>query len=191
MAVPPNLLGPEELPPGAFWVFGYGSLMWNPGFPHLEVRTARLHGYHRSLCVWSWLYRGTRASPGLVLGLDRGGSCLGRAYRVANDERVEVLDYLYARELPTPAYLPVLRRVHLDDGRRVSALTFIVDRCNPQYAGKISPEEAAAVVRKACGMSGANDEYVTNTAAHLEALGAPCPVLDRVHELVARRRQPT
>ncbi|NIR30948.1 MAG: gamma-glutamylcyclotransferase [Gammaproteobacteria bacterium] len=175
---------PPVLPAGSFWVFGYGSLMWNPGFTAVEVHRARLHGYHRWLCVWSWTYRGTRANPGLVLGLDRGGSCLGRAFRVRAGDRAGVVDYLYARELISDVYRPVLRCVRLEDGRRVRALTFVVDRCHAQYAGKLSPERAAAVVRGARGVRGPNHEYVINTAMHLRELGAPCVILDRVRELL-------
>ena len=84
-----------------FWVFGYGSLIWNPGFDHLEAAKARLPGYHRALCVRSHVHRGTPERPGLVFGLDRGGSCVGMAFRVSGDKRGEVLDYLRARELVT------------------------------------------------------------------------------------------
>ena len=172
------------LPARAAWVFGYGSLMWDPGFNPTEARCARLHGHHRSLCVWSWSYRGTRSRPGLVLGLDRGGSCLGRAFRIPSDERAAVMDYLYARELISNVYRPVLRSVRLDDRRCVHALTFVVDRSHAQYAGKLTPEQAAAVVRRARGERGPNHEYVAKTAMHLQELGAPCPILDRVHRLL-------
>ncbi len=171
-------------PARALWVFGYGSLMWNPGFTPVEARRARLHGHHRALCVWSWTYRGTRARPGLVLGLDRGGSCLGRAFRIRPDEQAAVMDYLYARELISNVYRPVVRCVRLEDGRCVHALAFVVDRSHAQYAGKLPPECAAAVVRGARGVRGPNHEYVVNTAIHLRELGAPCPILDRVHELL-------
>lgn len=172
-----------ELPPGDLWVFGYGSVMWRPGFPHRESRLARIYGYHRALCVWSWVHRGTRERPGLVLGLDLGGSCLGRAFRVGAADKVEVAHYLYSRELVTPAYLAVLVRLHLDD-RVVPALTFIVDRSHPQYAGKLTPAQAAATVRHAVGHSGANPDYVASTVGHLDELGIPDSPLHRVHDLL-------
>jgi hypothetical protein len=105
-----------------FWVFGYGSLMWRPGFAHEETRQARLFGYHRALCVRSFVHRGTPERPGLVLGLDRGGSCHGVAFRVRPADRDTVTEYLRARELVTNVYLETTRKVRLDDGRDVRAL---------------------------------------------------------------------
>lgn len=160
------------LPAGDMWVFGYGSVMWRPGFAFLDSRPARLFGYHRALCVWSWVHRGTQQAPGLVLGLDAGGSCIGRAFRVAAAEKQAVAEYLYGRELVTPAYIAMLHPVYL--GRqRVTALAFKVDRQHDQYAGKLSPATAAAVVRDARGVSGANPDYVASTVAHLDELGIP------------------
>ena len=91
---------------GDIWVFGYGSLMWRPDFPHVETRPARLRGYHRALCVLSTRYRGTKARPGLVLGLDRGGSCVGRAFRVAARDADRVLAILHEREMLNRVYNP-------------------------------------------------------------------------------------
>ena len=162
------------------WVFGYGSLMWKPGFPHREARLAHLHGYHRALCVWSWVHRGTRARPGLVLGLDRGGSCLGIAHRVAAADRASTVDYLYARELVTHVYVPVVRRIRVAEMGTVTALTFIVDRDHDQYAGRLSPEQAARTIREARGRSGPNPEYFANTMAHLAELGIRCPRLEAI-----------
>ncbi len=113
---------------GDFWVFGYGSLMWRPGFAHVETRRARLHGYHRALCVYSWVHRGTEQRPGLVLGLDRGGSCVGLAYRVPGELREEVVEYLRARELVTSVYLERFLPVRLAGGDLVEALCYTVDR---------------------------------------------------------------
>lgn len=176
------------LPPGDLWVFGYGSVMWRPGFPHRDSRRARVFGYHRALCVWSWVHRGTRERPGLVLGLDAGGSCLGRAFRVDAADKDEVAHYLYSRELVTPAYPYVAALVPLRiDCVAVRALTFIVDRTHPQYAGKLTPEAAAATVRHAVGHSGANADYVASTVGHLDQLGIPDSPLHRVHALLRDR----
>ena len=170
--------------PDPLWVFGYGSLMWKPGFAPAESRIARLYGYHRGLCIWSWVYRGTEREPGLVMGLNNGGSCLGVAHRVRSEDRDAAAAYLYKREMVTAVYLPVIRNIRLDDGRKVAALTFVADHQHPQYAGHLSPEEAAAIVQRARGQSGANLEYVANTCACLDKLGIPCPRLHRVNALL-------
>ncbi|MDX1654786.1 MAG: gamma-glutamylcyclotransferase [Candidatus Competibacteraceae bacterium] len=172
-----------HLPQGDLWVFGYGSLMWRPGFAHLEALPARLMGYHRALCVWSWHHRGSPQCPGLVFGLDRGGSCRGRALRVAAAERKQVAEYLYERELVTPVYVPRLLPVRLAQGT-VTALTFTIDRRHPQYAGRLDPAVAAAVVSASHGHSGPNREYLLNTLAHLQDLGIDDPKLAQVARLV-------
>ena len=156
---------------GDFWVFGYGSLIWRPGFAHAETRRARLHGFRRALCVRSFVHRGTRERPGLVLGLDRGGSCVGLAFRVPEELRDEVVSYLRERELVTNVYLERMLPVRLDEGSTVGALTFVVDRRHEQYAGSLDAAEAAEAVIGASGVSGANTDYVLNTLQHLEALG--------------------
>lgn len=154
-----------------FWVFGYGSLMWNPGFRFEERLTARAFGYRRSLCVHSWVHRGTERRPGLVLGLDYGGSCIGMAYRVASTERTDVIDYLRERELVTNVYKERTMAVQLSDGRRVPALAYVIDRSHVQYAGARTAAEAAVTVAVAVGKSGPNSEYVLNTLAHLREMG--------------------
>lgn len=154
-----------------FWVFGYGSLMWNPGFAFDERHEARISGYRRSLCVRSYVHRGTPARPGLVLGLDRGGSCRGVAFRVPDHATVATLSYLRERELVTSVYLERQVDVRLSDGRTVKALTYVVDRAHPQYGGAISVEEAAQVVAGAVGQSGPNPVYVANTVSHLRDMG--------------------
>ena len=156
---------------GDFWVFGYGSLIWRPGFAHVETQRARLHGYRRSLCVYSFVHRGTRERPGLVLGLDRGGSCVGLAFRVPGDLRDEVIAYLRERELVTSVYLERTLKVRLDSGAMVEAVAYIVDRDHEQYAGGLDAAHAASVVRGAVGQSGNNEDYVLSTLKHLEALG--------------------
>ncbi|RUV71830.1 MAG: gamma-glutamylcyclotransferase [Mesorhizobium sp.] len=173
---------------GDFWVFGYGSLIWRPGFAHVETRRARLHGYRRSLCVYSFVHRGTRERPGLVLGLDRGGSCIGLAFRVPGDLRNEVITYLRERELVTNVYLERMLSIRLDSdamngGEIVPAVAYVVDRTHEQYAGALDAADAATVVRGAVGQSGKNEDYVLSTLEHLEALG----IRDHWLEEVAKR----
>ncbi|MBP1852178.1 gamma-glutamylcyclotransferase [Rhizobium halophytocola] len=167
-----------------FWVFGYGSLMWNPGFPYEERSLGRAFGYHRSLCVRSWVHRGTQENPGLVLGLDRGGSCKGVAFKVASDHWPETLDYLRERELVTNVYLERQVPVQLADRRSVSAVTYVVDRRHVQYSGAITPAEAARVVGSAVGRSGPNIAYLTNTVAHLREAGIRDHWLEKVESLI-------
>lgn len=159
--------------PDDLWVFGYGSLLWRPGFAFTERVPARVTGLHRSLCVYSFVHRGTPEKPGLVLGLDRGGACRGIAFRVAPEAREETVAYLREREQATSVYLEVLRGVTLigHSEQRVMALTYVVDRGHPQYAGKLSLEERLHLIRQGHGRSGANPEYVLATVAELEGLG--------------------
>jgi glutathione-specific gamma-glutamylcyclotransferase len=155
------------------WVFGYGSLMWRPGFKFLERVPARLIGLHRALCVYSFVHRGTPERPGLVLGLDRGGMCRGIAFRVGAAAREETVDYLRAREQVTTVYLETMRRIELEEvaQRQVRALCFIVDRSHAQYAGRLTLDECVHHVSQGHGSSGANREYVLETVQALEALG--------------------
>jgi cation transport protein ChaC len=155
-----------------FWVFGYGSLMWNPGFRFRERHIATLGGAHRSLCVYSWHYRGSPEAPGLVFGLDHGGACRGIAYSVDPADREAVVDYLRQREQVTLVYREVYRPVRVE-GRRapVRALTFTADRRHPQYAGRLSLDRQIAIVRSAAGAAGPNRDYVLSTAEHLAEIG--------------------
>jgi cation transport protein ChaC len=161
------------------WVFAYGSLMWNPGFDFVEQAHARLYGYHRSLCINSWVYRGTQQAPGLVLGLDRGGSCQGVAFRVSTGDVGAVTDYLRARELVTNVYMERHGSIHLLDGtaRKVSAKLFVVDRHHLQYAGRRTPSQLLSVAKSAVGKAGTTADYVISTAEHLEQRGSPDPTL--------------
>lgn len=163
---------------GEIWVFGYGSLMWNPGFPHVERATATLHGFHRSLCVLSHVHRGTPDRPGLVLGLDRGGSCRGVAFRVAREEAETALAYLRAREQVTSVYLETIVALRLVDGRHVKAVTYTVDRNHRQYARRLPHPELLRLVRQGVGVSGRNPDYIRATHAHLVELGIKDPTLD-------------
>ncbi|SHO64466.1 cation transport protein ChaC [Pseudoxanthobacter soli DSM 19599] len=174
----PNEAGPAlAWEPGDLWVFGYGSLMWRPGFAFESVAVARLGGFHRSLCVFSHVHRGTPAQPGLVLGLDRGGSCIGRAFRVAPERRAETVDYLREREQATAVYLERHVPLRLQDGTRVTALVYVADRRHPQYAGVLALEEQLRLVRQGAGISGHNRDYVLSTVASLADLGIRDPHL--------------
>jgi glutathione-specific gamma-glutamylcyclotransferase len=160
---------PEKL--GDIWVFGYGSLMWNPGFPAVEHHPAIAHGVHRRLCVYSTLYRGTPEKPGLVVGLLRGGCCHGVAFRVVAEHVKTTREYLTAREQVSKIYHEVFRPVRLRDGRTVQALCYVVDRSHKQYAGKLSPEQQLNLVKDSSGNVGPNRDYVCNTAKSLQAIG--------------------
>jgi cation transport protein ChaC len=161
------------------WVFGYGSLMWRPGFSFRAQAPGLLKGAHRALCVYSILYRGTREKPGLVLGLDRGGACRGVAFRVAEGAEEETVAYLREREQVTAVYRETYRNVRLLDGsgRTVKALTYLADPGHEQYAGRLGLEEQLRIVRSCKGEAGANAEYVLNTVRHLEEEGVHDAVL--------------
>lgn len=164
-----------------FWVFGYGSLIWNPGFSHAEARPAKIYGLHRALCIHSWVHRGTQSRPGLVLGLDQGGSCQGMAFRVLAKRRNEVIAYLRERELVTNVYKESWRQIHLDDGKVVKALTYIVDNAHPQYAGQLDPVLQTEIILSANGKSGPNCEYILKTVEHLGSIS----IVDRRLEDIA------
>ncbi|HUR42848.1 MAG TPA: gamma-glutamylcyclotransferase [Aestuariivirga sp.] len=151
-----------------FWVFGYGSLMWRPGFDYAESEPALIGGFHRALCVLSFVHRGTAEYPGLVLGLDRGGSCHGMAFRVEAAQWDQTLAYLRAREQVTMVYREARKPVTLkNSGRTVEATTYLLDRSHRQYAGKLATDELLRLVRQGKGISGNCVDYVFNTIAHL------------------------
>jgi len=174
-----------ERPQGDIWVFGYGSLMWQPNFEYAEQRPAHLHGYHRALCVYSWEYRGTRERPGLVFGLDRGGSCRGIAFRVLEKNADVVMHYLFEREMITGVYRPRWQTIHLlahgnKNMARTSAYVFTADPDHEQYSGKLPDAEAARLVRQGCGKAGPCIEYLQNTLRHLNELGIHDRALARI-----------
>lgn len=166
------------------WVFAYGSLIWNPGFEFLHCEPARLRGYHRKLCVYSMHYRGSPESPGLVFGLDRGGSCQGVAYRIAGTGWPAVHDYLTRRELITEVYREVTKPVTLADGGIVPALTYVVDRAHPQCAGTLRDEAILQFVRQGQGEAGFNIDYVRATHRKLAELGIRDDRLERIAALL-------
>lgn len=163
----------------AVWVFGYGSLIWNPGFSYGDAQIATLHGYRRSFCMRSIHHRGTVAQPGLVLALDRdeGAQCQGLAFEIPARIAPETLEYLRARELISAAYLETTQPVTLADGRAVRAVTYVIDRDHAQYCGGLPLEEQARIIAQAVGGRGPNAEYLINTAAHLARLGLHDPEL--------------
>ena len=153
------------------WVFAYGSLMWRAGFAYVERQPALLHGYHRALCIHSTRYRGTADCTGLVVGLDRGGSCRGRAYKIAPADAEATLAYLWKRELDTDSYVAKRLAVTLPEGR-VTAWAFVANHANrTQYAGKLAPDEAARRVARGHGVEGSALEYLANTLEHLTEMG--------------------
>src|SRR5881275_979240 len=171
--MPAKVLSETELSKGDLWVFGYGSLMWRPGFEYADKVPARLIGEHRALCVYSFDHRGTPEKPGLVLGLDRGGACRGIAFRVSAKQRNDTVQYLRSREQTTNVYREVMRSVWLENEarQRVSALAYVVDRGHVQYAGRLSLAEQHRHVVQGHGQSGANRDYVTATVKAIEAEG--------------------
>ncbi|HLW91503.1 MAG TPA: gamma-glutamylcyclotransferase [Roseiarcus sp.] len=168
------------------WVFGYGSLMWRPGFVYAERQSGLLRGYRRSLCIYSYIHRGTPERPGLVLGLDRGGACHGAAFRVEAAQREATLRYLREREQVTSVYHERIVRVLLPEGAMVAALTYVADRKHPQYAGLLDRSELLRLTAHAKGRSGRNADYVLNTVAHLEEVGIKDPTLEWLADQLRR-----
>ncbi len=172
------------------WVFGYGSLIWNPGFEYAQKELAELRGFRRGFCMWSVHYRGTAEAPGLVLALDAAASesCHGVAYFIPAPSAQAAHEYLRARELVSAAYVEGIHEVALQSGKRVRALCYIVDPAHEQYAGGLSLEAQAQVIARATGSAGPNHEYLENTAAHLSELGIADSHLESLHQLVCEKR---
>jgi cation transport protein ChaC len=173
------------------WVFGYGSLLWTPGFEVAEQLIATLPDYARSFCMRSIHHRGTVADPGLVLALDEqaGEACEGVALRVCAEQEAQTLAYLRERELISSAYVEKELTVRLSDGRAVTALVYVIDEAHEQYCGGLPLEEQAQIMAHAVGGRGPNSEYLYNTADHLATLGLHDPALEwlatRVREIAA------
>ena len=168
------------------WIFGYGSLMWDPGFPHAEKLPAILEGYHRAFCVYSHHYRGTTEQPGLVLGLNLGGKCRGIAFRISSEALHEIITYLDERELIGYAYKPKRLPITFDDGTSVLAHTYIADQSHPHFAGSLSNGRSADLIISAKGAAGTNRDYALNAIRALEANG----VVDTyLQSLLERLRQ--
>lgn len=168
------------------FVFAYGSLIWRPGFPYLAAQPALLRGYHRRFCLWSRHYRGTPEAPGLVLGLDRGGSCQGVAFEVAPEARAAVLEYLDARENPQGEHVYHRREValRLTDGQAVRGITYVADRSHPAYA-RPCHETAARAIAAGHGKAGSNRDYLLNTVLRLREFGLRDLGLERIAGLIS------
>ncbi|MEN0040586.1 MAG: gamma-glutamylcyclotransferase [Pseudomonadota bacterium] len=175
----------SELPPPTdhFWVFGYGSLMWKPGFDYLERRRATMDGVHRSPCVFSWVHRGTMARPGIVMGLDEGGYCEGVAFKVGMAKQREVVDYLRARELVTNVYIETTREGRIESGETVPMLCYIADTTHEQYADNLSIDALVAQISGAEGQSGKNEDYILDTVEKMREMA----IHDERMEAVAAR----
>ena len=183
----------DPMPPGiaalrntaeSVWIFAYGSLMWDQDFPRAETETALLRGYHRSFCLYSYDYRGTRTRPGLTLGLDHGGVCRGIAMRLSPAGLGETIDRLWAREMTAPrVYDMRLLPVQTADGTR-KAYAFTVRRDHPDYAGRLSLDESARIIADAAGRRGACRAYLADTVRHLAVLGLADAPLQRLAERV-------
>jgi cation transport protein ChaC len=172
--------------PGPFWFFAYGSLMWDPPFAPAEAVPARIYGWHRSFCVSSENYRGTRERPGLSLGLDYGGSCMGVALRIDEAGRETAIREIEAREMADdPIYICRHIRIHLAD-RAVAGYTLAVNRADRLYSGKLPLEEAAGRIAGCAGRRGPNIDYLANTVAHLDDIGISEGAL---HALLRRTRE--
>ena len=156
---------------GDLWIFAYGSLMWRPDFDYEERVRARLFGFHRALCIYSHHHRGTADRPGLVLGLDRGGSCVGLCFRIAAPARAATLDAVRRRELISGVYAEIAAPVRLADGRRLAAVAYVARRDHEQYAGALDVADLARLVAQGHGTGGANTDYIRNTQSHLLAMG--------------------
>jgi len=167
----------------AVWVFGYGSLIWNPLIEFAQRQAARVHGYHRGFYLWSKINRGSPEVPGLVLGLDTGGSCHGVAYRLHDGRLAAELALLWRREMVMGTYRP--RWVKADIGKQVvRAIAFVVDRNKPGYAGRLGDQQIVSIALKACGHYGTCADYLVRTAASLEHAGIADPRLSRLARLV-------
>ena len=181
----------ERVPPGDLWIFGYGSLMWAPGFRAAERKTGLVRGYHRAMCILSSRYRGTPEKPGLVMGLCRGGSCWGIAFRVPAARVRRVLGALWKREMLNKVYLPTMVRVTVGPKRRgrqvrqLRALAFVADTSHRQFVRELDLHGRARLVAQGIGERGRCVDYIRNTLEHMLALGVDDPHLARILDAAA------
>jgi cation transport protein ChaC len=175
-------------PPGDVWVFGYGSLIWNPTIHFTEKRVGHVTGYHRRFCLWTHLGRGNPECPGLLLGLEHGGSCSGLAFRIPTDQAEHECRIIWHREMISGSYVPRWVDVRTDAGP-VRAIAFIINREHVRYAGRLSDEKVADAIFSAEGSLGNCADYLINTADHLEKLGILDAPLRHLRDEVLRRCQ--
>ncbi len=179
---------PRPADSGDLWIFGYGSLMWDPGFPHVECATAVLKGWRRAFCVKSIAHRGTVERPGLVLGLAQGGTCRGTAYRVAPENVEAVQAYLFERERRRyDAYVERIVPIRLAT-RWVAAQTYVVETGASGYAGELPDDEIVRRILAAQGERGPNFDYLERTVQQLQAMGIREPALERLYAAARRDR---
>lgn len=171
-------------PAGDVWLFGYGSLIWNPAFDFAERRIGRIFGYHRRFCLWTHAGRGTPERPGLMLGLDRGGGCRGVLFRVPESEVETELAIVWRREMVNAAYVPRWLAVRTDDGRPLRAIAFVINRRHERYCGALPDARIARVIATAHGRLGPCADYLFNTVGHLEELGIHDRRLTRLRDMV-------
>lgn len=174
----------------ADWVFGYGSLIWNPEIPYEGAEMARVHGFHRAFCIRSTRHRGTPAAPGVVLGLDRGGSCVGVAFRLHRATRRHAIERLYEREMQNRVYIPTLVGATLHDGRQIRALAFVANRDSDAYQ-RLTETEILGRLSGCHGGRGANRDYAINTWRALQERGVHDARLARLaHQLLSLPAHP-
>ncbi len=173
-----------------FWVFAYGSLIWNPGFPYKSREPAKLIGYHRGYCIRSQIYRGTPEAPGLVLGLEHGGHCEGVGYRVAGELHATTMDYLRSRELVTAVYHERLVAIETREGARHHAYAYVADPTHEQYVAMKDFDALVETIACACGAAGPNAEYALNTWVNLAGLGIRDPLIERVADALRALGRP-
>lgn len=152
------------------WVFGYGSLIWNPAFNYIDKCCASVHGWHRSFCLKLFMGRGTPEKPGLMLALEPGGACQGVAFRIAAEQVKQELWLLWQREMFGGSYNAQWVNLKLKE-QTVTGLTFVINPSHPRYTKDLSAEQTAQMILQAHGELGSNLEYFKNTVAHLSQLG--------------------
>jgi cation transport protein ChaC len=176
-------------PEGDVWLFGYGSLIWNPAIEYAASTAMTIYGYHRRFCLWSNMGRGSPEQPGLMLGLDRGGACRGLGFRIPQQIAERELDIIWRREMVSDSYRPTWLKGRDEHGKPIQAIGFTVRRDHDRYTGPVAEESMAEIIAKAHGFLGPCAEYLINTVEHLNAMSMPDKSLQRLYDLVIARQQ--